>query len=81
LLVELHFYGNAVEEVGRTLRPHILSDYLFQLASIFSSFYADTPVLKAEAKERAARLALCDLTARTLRHGLDLLGIQTLERM
>jgi len=81
LLVELHFYDQAVEEVGRATRPHVLSDYLFQLASVFSTFYADTPVLKAEPRERAARLALCDLTARTLRHGLDLLGIQTLERM
>ncbi len=81
LLVELHFYGQAVEEVGRTCRPHALSDYLYNVASIFSTFYADTPVLKAEPKERAARLALCDLTARTLRHGLELLGIQTLERM
>ena len=81
LLVELHFYDQAVEEVGRATRPHVLSDYLFQLASAFSTFYADTPVLKAEPRERQARLALCDLTARTLRHGLELLGIQTLERM
>jgi arginyl-tRNA synthetase len=81
LLVELHFYDHAVEEVGRTARPHVLSDYLFQLASAFSSFYNEAPVLKAEPAERAARLALCDLTARTLRHGLDLLGIQTLDRM
>lgn len=81
LLVELHFYDHVVEEVGRTARPHVLSDYLFGVASAFSTFYAETPVLKAEARERAARLALCDLTARTLRHGLDLLGIQTLDRM
>ncbi|MEO6953974.1 MAG: arginine--tRNA ligase [Polyangia bacterium] len=81
LLVELHFYDQAVEEVGRTARPHVLSDYLFNVASAFSTFYAETPVLKAEARERTARLALCDLTARTLRHGLDLLGIQTLDRM
>ena len=81
LLVELHFYDQVVEEVGRTARPHVLSDYLFGVASAFSTFYADTPVLKAEPRERAARLALCDLTARTLRHGLNLLGIQTLDRM
>ena len=81
LLVELSFYDQAVEEVGRTARPHVLCDYLFHLASVFSTFYADTPVLKAEPAERAARLALCDLTARTLRHGLDLLGIHVLERM
>ena len=81
LLIELHFYGHAVEEVGRSCRPHALSDYLYSVASAFSTFYADTPVLKAEPRARAARLALCDLTARTLRHGLDLLGIHTLERM
>jgi arginyl-tRNA synthetase len=81
LLVELCFYDQAVEEVGRTSRPHVLAEYLYSLASSFSTFYADTPVLKAEPQERAARLALCELTARTLRHGLDLLGIEVLDRM
>ncbi|MFM8536966.1 MAG: DALR anticodon-binding domain-containing protein, partial [Planctomycetaceae bacterium] len=52
-----------------------------ELAGRYSSFYDTLPVLKAEGPERASRLALCDLTGRVLRQGLDLLGIGTVERM
>jgi arginyl-tRNA synthetase len=75
-------YPEAVEQVARSLRPHLLCDYLFDLATAFSGFYAAAPVLKAETPSlRASRLALTELTARVLRHGLDLLGIEVLERM
>ncbi|MEO6808548.1 MAG: arginine--tRNA ligase, partial [Isosphaeraceae bacterium] len=67
---------------GAELKPNILTDYLFELANVFSSFFENCPVLKAESAERrASRLAICDLTARTLRFGLNLLGIDVVERM
>lgn len=64
------------------LRPNILADYLFGLANAFSSFFEKCPVLKAPSPERRlSRLALCDLTARALRLGLQLLGIGVVDRM
>jgi arginyl-tRNA synthetase len=81
LISKLVWYPEAVEQVARTARPHILTDYLFELAATFSTFYTEEPVLKAERQVRDARLALCDLTSETLRHGLELLGIEVLERM
>ncbi|MSP62515.1 MAG: arginine--tRNA ligase [Myxococcales bacterium] len=74
-------YPEAVETVARTCRPHVLCDYLYELATAFSTFYADHPVLKAEPTLRASRLVLTELTARVLRDGLSLLGIDVLERM
>jgi arginyl-tRNA synthetase len=63
-------------------KPNVLTDYLFELANAFSTFYEECPVLKAESAERRdCRLALCDLTARTLKFGLDLLGIDVVDRM
>jgi arginyl-tRNA synthetase len=75
-------YPEAVEQVARGSRPHILCDYLFELANAFSSFFTSAPVLKAETPSlRASRLVLTELTSRILKHGLDLLGIEVLERM
>jgi arginyl-tRNA synthetase len=63
-------------------KPNILTDYLFDLANAFSSFFEGCPVLKAESAERRdSRLALCELTAATLKTGLALLGIDIVERM
>jgi arginyl-tRNA synthetase len=63
-------------------KPNVLTDYLFELANTFSTFYEECPVLKAESADRRdSRLALCDLTGRTLKFGLDLLGIDVVERM
>ncbi len=63
-------------------KPNILTDYLFDLANAFSSFFEGCPVLKAESAERRdSRLALCYLTAATLKSGLTLLGIDIVERM
>ena len=67
---------------GAELKPNLLTDYLFDLANKFSTFFEDCPVLKAESAERRdSRLALCDLTARTLQSGLELLGIGVVDRM
>jgi arginyl-tRNA synthetase len=74
-------FDEAVEQVARTTRPHILAEYLFDLSQAFSTFYNECPVLKAEPAVRAGRLTLCAQTAETLRRGLDLLGIEVLERM
>ncbi len=74
-------YGAAVEKVAESARPHTLCDYLYELAGAVSTFYNEVPVLKAPAEERAARLFLLTQAARTLRHGLSLLGIEVPERM
>jgi arginyl-tRNA synthetase len=81
LALELLSFGRALIEVEATLEPHKLCGYLYGLAANFSTFFEACPVLKAEPRERASRLALCELTARTLKTGLTLLGIEAPERM
>lgn len=81
LVIALIGFGDVVRDVERSLEPHRLASYLHSLAASFTDFYEQCPVLKAENKVRASRLALCDLTARTLATGLDLLGIDTPDRM
>ncbi|MDM7936175.1 MAG: arginine--tRNA ligase [Cyanobium sp. CZS 48M] len=70
-----------IAEVEEELLPNRLCSYLFELSQVFNRFYDQVPVLKAEEPARGSRLALCRLTADTLRLGLGLLGIPTLERM
>jgi arginyl-tRNA synthetase len=71
-----------LELAATDLKLNLLTDYLFDLANAFSTFFEECPVLKAESTERRlSRLALCDLTARTLESGLGLLGIGIVERM
>ena len=70
-----------VMEVARDLYPNRLCQYLFELSQKFSQFYDRCSVLQAQEPQRTSRLMLCDLTARTLKLGLSLLGIETLERM
>ncbi len=75
-------FEEALEQVLVDYRPNQLTSYLFELAELFSSFYDECPVLKAESQEiRTSRLLLCDLTARTIAKGLELLGIQVVEKM
>jgi arginyl-tRNA synthetase len=74
-------FGLTLEAVAGEYRSNFLCNYLFDLAAKFTSFYENCPVLKADAATRASRLALCDLTARVLRQGLDSLGIETVEQM
>jgi arginyl-tRNA synthetase len=63
-------------------RPNYLTSYLYDLAQGFSRFYNACPVLQADPAQRPGRLLLCDLTARTIRHGLsELLGIEVVEQM
>ena len=74
-------FAETVPQVVNDFRPNILANYLFELANAFHAFYEACPVLKAEEPIRATRLGLCELTARTLQRGLDLLGINVPERM
>ncbi|NET73367.1 MAG: arginine--tRNA ligase, partial [Sphaerospermopsis sp. SIO1G2] len=70
-----------ISEVEQELLPHRLCDYLYNLSDKFNKFYENCPVLKSAEPTRTSRLILCHLTARTLKLGLDLLGIKVLERM
>jgi arginyl-tRNA synthetase len=74
-------FGEIVPQVLNGFRPNILATYLFELANSFHAFYEACPVLKSEEPVRSSRLMLCDLTARVLQRGLDLLGIKVPERM
>jgi arginyl-tRNA synthetase len=81
LATKLLRLGEVLEDVEADDRPNLLTSWLFDVAGAYSTFYDALPVLKAEGVERATRLALCDLTGRSLRTGLELLGIQVPERM
>ncbi len=81
LALRLDAYGSVLTEVGETLEPHRLCGFLYELARDFTTFYETCNVLKADEPVRGNRLALCRLTARTLAHGLSLLGIVAPERM
>ena len=74
-------FGLTLEAVAEEYRPNFLCNYLYELAGKFTSFYENCPVLKADDATRASRLALCDLTARVLKRGLETLGIETVEQM
>ena len=73
--------GEIVHLVSRELKPHHLCNYLYELSTRFSGFYENCPVIQSEEPTRSSRLALCDLTARTLALGLDLLGIEHPDEM
>ncbi|MGE5192688.1 MAG: arginine--tRNA ligase, partial [Deltaproteobacteria bacterium] len=82
LALQLARFGEALEEAAAECRPNFLTQYLFQTANCFSTFFDQCPVLKAESEAlRSSRLLLSDLTARVLSQGLELLGIQTIEKM
>ena len=82
LALQLLRFGETLEEVLVDYRPNQLTDYLFKLAQLFSVFFEHCPVLKAERDAlRESRLALSDLTSRTMKQGLSLLGIGVVERM
>jgi arginyl-tRNA synthetase len=82
LAVALLQFAETLDHVVTDYRPNQLTAYLFELATRYSSFFQECPVLKAETEAlRASRLALCDLTARTIKLGLNLLGIEVVERM
>jgi arginyl-tRNA synthetase len=81
LVRELLKLDGVIAEVEEELLPNRLCTYLFELSQVFNRFYDQVPVLKATDPARSSRLALCRLSADTLKLGLGLLGIPTLERM
>jgi arginyl-tRNA synthetase len=81
LALRLLSYPSVLDETLATFSPHKLANYLFDLAQDFTAFYEHCPVLKADEPVRTSRLALCDVTARTLEHALGLLGIAAPESM
>jgi arginyl-tRNA synthetase len=82
LALQLLRFGDALEDAAADYKPNAVTAYLWDLAKAYSQFYNQCPVLDAPTPElRQSRLLLCDLTARVIRQGLDLLGIRTAERL
>ena len=74
-------FEEAIQQVISDGMPHFLCAYLYELAGIFMSFYEACPILNADDAVKESRLQLALSTASTLKQGLELLGIETLERM
>jgi arginyl-tRNA synthetase len=83
LAVKLMQYVEAIKQVSSEATPHVLCSYIYELASLFMSFYEACPILKEGIDEQTknSRLMLAQLTAKTLQSGLDLLGIETMQKM
>ncbi|WP_055525043.1 arginine--tRNA ligase [Streptomyces graminilatus] len=82
LALHVDAFAETVTDSAAEYAPHKLAAYLYQLASLYTTFYDKCPVLKAETAEQVEnRLFLCDVTARTLHQGMGLLGIRTPERL
>ncbi len=81
LVVLLSKFSYIVQRVVNELKPNLFAEYLLKVANTFNDFYQDHPVLKAESELRMHRLAIVDATRIVLRNGLELLGIEPLERM
>ena len=82
LALQLLRLNESLEAAALEYKPNLITAYLWDLAKAYSSFFENCPVLKAETPPlRQSRLLLSDLTARVIAKGLELLGIQTVERM
>lgn len=82
LAARLAQFGETLNNVAEKGTPHVLCTYIYDLSGLFSSFYENCPILGAENPEQQqSRLRLTALTGRTLKQGLELLGLETLERM
>ena len=81
LAVALLQFEDILTTVAENCYPHHLASYLYNLATLFSRFYEACPILKAEGAVRDERLQLATLTARTLKQGMDLLGLEVLDVM
>jgi arginyl-tRNA synthetase len=81
LIKELDKYADTVKQAGEQRAPHMIANYLKDLAAAFHTFYNAHKVLVDEAKVRQARVALCIATKQVLRSGLDLLGVSAPESM
>ena len=81
LLIKILQFPEIVNTVSTDCYPNLLCNYLYELAGIFMRFYEACPILKADKRIKSSRIALASLTANTLKEGLGLLGIETLEKM
>jgi arginyl-tRNA synthetase len=81
LAIQILRFPEALAAAATDYKPNSITGYLWDLAKAYSGFYQNCPVLKAPVNLRRERLLLCDLTARTIRKGLEILGIETVERM
>ena len=81
LAIKLLQFEEAVQTVAKDGTPHVLCNYLYELAGIFSGFYEHCPILTADEATKLSRLKLAALSEKTLKQGLDLLGIKTVEKM
>jgi arginyl-tRNA synthetase len=81
LAVRLLRFGEVIRRAANQYRPNLLADYLFELAQLYSSFYQNVPFLKADEGVRESRVRLCGIVNRTLRQGLELLGIEAPDRI
>ena len=82
LAIKLLQFEEAIQIVAKDGTPHVLCTYLYELAGVFSSFYEHCPILNNEDQQvKLSRLKLALLTERTLKQGLGLLGIKTVEKM
>ncbi len=81
LALQVARFAEAVTLSARTFKPSVLADYLYALAGLYNAFYQNVPFLKASEGVRESRVRLCGVTARILRQGLNLLGIETPERI
>ncbi len=81
LMKNLARFTEAMEDSATQYNPNIIANYLYGLANDFNLFYEALPVIKAEKSLRSSRLALISATAITIKNGLKLLGIETLEKM
>lgn len=81
LAARLVRFPDVVIRAAEAYRPNVLADYLYDLAQVYSTFYQNIPFLKAEEGIRESRVRICDVTAKTLRCGLNLLGIETPSRI
>ena len=83
LAIKLLQFSEVLDQVAREALPHLLCTYLYEIASLYMTFYEACPILKEgiEPEIRDSRLRLCHLVARTIEQGLELLGIEVMERM
>jgi arginyl-tRNA synthetase len=81
LAVKILQFAELVQQLGEDCYPNQLCLYLYELSGLFMKFYENCPILKSEGQVRTSRLALANLTAVTLKKGLNLLGIEPLQRM
>lgn len=81
LAIKLALFPRSVLLAVESYRPNLLADYLYSLAKLYSSFYQNVPFLQAEPGKRESRVRLCGVVAKTLRKGLNLLGIETPARI